>query len=105
MTLAAEDGWTLRNDLSLDLGGLAGMPGQQLYAGLDAGRVGGPSAQYLASRTLVGAVAGLRGRIAMPGVANAVNASYDLSAGWPLKKPDNLKTQSTVFAATLMFEF
>lgn len=101
MTLAAEDGWTLRNDLSLNLGNL----GQQLYAGLDAGRVGGPAAQYLASRTLVGAVAGLRGRIAVPGVANAVNASYDLSAGWPLKKPDNLKTQSTVFAATLMFEF
>ncbi|WPQ32685.1 ShlB/FhaC/HecB family hemolysin secretion/activation protein [Achromobacter xylosoxidans] len=101
MTLAAEDGWTLRNDLSLNLGNL----GQQLYTGLDAGRVGGPSAEYLASRTLVGAVAGLRGRIAIPGAANAVNASYDLSAGWPLKKPDNLKTQSTVFAATLMFEF
>nr|WP_236747536.1 ShlB/FhaC/HecB family hemolysin secretion/activation protein [Achromobacter ruhlandii] len=101
MTLAAEDGWTLRNDLSLNLGNL----GQQLYTGLDAGRVGGPAAQYLTSRTLVGAVAGLRGRIAVPGVANAVNASYDLSAGWPLKKPDNLKTQSTVFAATLMFEF
>nr|WP_080981646.1 ShlB/FhaC/HecB family hemolysin secretion/activation protein [Achromobacter xylosoxidans] len=101
MTLAAEDGWTLRNDLSLNLGNL----GQQLYTGLDAGRVGGPSAEYLASRTLVGAVAGLRGRITIPGAANAVNASYDLSAGWPLKKPDNLKTQSTVFAATLMFEF
>ena len=97
MTLASEDGWTLRNDLSLNLGNL----GQQLYTGLDAGRVGGPSAQYLTGRTLVGAVAGLRGRIAMP----YVNASYDLSAGWPLKKPDNLKTQSTVFAATLMFEF
>ncbi|WP_275298757.1 ShlB/FhaC/HecB family hemolysin secretion/activation protein [Achromobacter xylosoxidans] len=101
MTLAAEDGWTLRNDLSLNLGNL----GQQLYTGLDAGRVGGPSAEYLASRTLVGAVAGLRGRITIPGAANTVNASYDLSAGWPLKKPDNLKTQSTVFAATLMFEF
>ncbi|MCH1990906.1 ShlB/FhaC/HecB family hemolysin secretion/activation protein, partial [Achromobacter xylosoxidans] len=44
MTLAAEDGWTLRNDLSLNLGNL----GQQLYTGLDAGRVGGPSAEYLA---------------------------------------------------------
>ncbi|QEQ25877.1 ShlB/FhaC/HecB family hemolysin secretion/activation protein [Achromobacter xylosoxidans] len=101
MTLAAEDGWTLRNDLSLNLGNL----GQQLYTGVDAGRVGGPSAEYLASRTLVGAVAGLRGRVTIPGVAHVVNASYDLSAGWPLKKPDNLKTQSTVFAATLMFEF
>lgn len=101
MTLAAEDGWTLRNDLSLNLGST----GHQVYAGLDAGRVGGPSAEYLTERTLVGAVAGLRGRIAMPGVANAVNASYDLSAGWPLRKPESLKTSSTVFAATLMFEF
>ena len=58
--------------------------------------MGGPAAQYLASRTLVGAVAGLRGRIAVPGVANAINASYDLSAGWPLKKPDNLKTQMCI---------
>jgi len=34
-----------------------------------------------------------------------VNASYDLSAGWPLKKPESLKTASTVFAMALMFEF
>lgn len=97
MTLAAEDGWTLRNDLSLNLGDL----GQQIYAGLDAGRVGGPSAQFLSDRALIGAVVGLRGRIALP----FANASYDLSAGWPLKKPDNLKTPRTVFSASLMFDF
>lgn len=97
MTLAAEDGWTLRNDLSLSLG----ESGQQLYAGVDAGHVGGPSARDLSGRSLVGAVAGLRGRVAMPWV----NASYDLSAGWSLKKPAGLKTDHTVFAATLMFEF
>ena len=101
MTLAAEDGWSLRNDLSLNLGDL----GQQLYVGLDVGRVGGQSAQFLSGRTLVGSVAGLRGRVTMPGLANAVNASYDLSLGWPLKKPESLKTQHTVFAASLMFEF
>ena len=101
MTLAAEDGWTLRNDLSLGLDKLLRVPGHQLYTGLDVGRVGGPSAASLSGRTLVGAVAGLRGRLAMP----YVNASYDLSAGWPLKKPESLKTASTVFAAVLMFEF
>ena len=58
MTLASEDGWSLRNDLSLNLGDL----GQQLYVGLDVGRVGGQSAQFLSGRTLVGSVAGLRGR-------------------------------------------
>ncbi|MDQ1759350.1 ShlB/FhaC/HecB family hemolysin secretion/activation protein [Achromobacter aegrifaciens] len=97
MTLAAEDGWTLRQDLSLNLGDL----GQQFYTGLDVGRVGGPSAEYLSGRTLIGAVTGMRGRIALPGLS----ASYDLSAGWPLKRPESLKTQSTVLAASLMFEF
>ncbi|MDH0093471.1 ShlB/FhaC/HecB family hemolysin secretion/activation protein [Achromobacter mucicolens] len=101
MTLAAEDGWTLRNDLSLNLDRLTGLPGQQLYTGLDAGRVGGPSAAYLSGRTLVGAVAGLRGRLSIP----HVSASYDLSAGWPLKKPESLKTASTVFAMAVMVEF
>ncbi len=101
MTLAAEDGWTLRNDLSLNLDNLTGLPGQQLYTGLDVGRVGGPSAAYLSGRTLVGAVAGLRGRLSIP----YVSASYDLSAGWPLKKPQSLKTASTVFAMAVMVEF
>ncbi|MBV7502412.1 ShlB/FhaC/HecB family hemolysin secretion/activation protein [Achromobacter sp. ACM05] len=101
MTLASEDGWTLRNDLSFNLDALTGLPGQQIYTGVDVGRVGGPSAAYLSGRTLVGAVAGLRGRLSIP----YVNASYDLSAGWPLKKPESLKTASTVFAMALMFEF
>ncbi|SIT29106.1 ShlB/FhaC/HecB family hemolysin secretion/activation protein [Achromobacter sp. MFA1 R4] len=101
MTLAAEDGWTLRNDLSWNLDAVTGLPGQQLYAGLDVGRVGGPSAAYLSGRTLVGAVAGVRGRFSIP----YVNASYDLSAGWPLKKPESLETASTVFAMAVMFEF
>ena len=82
MTLAAEDGWTFRNDLSLNLERLTGAPGQQLYTGMDVGRVGGPSAASLSGRTLVGAVAGVRGRFPMP----YINASYDLSVGWPLKK-------------------
>ncbi|GAB3102444.1 ShlB/FhaC/HecB family hemolysin secretion/activation protein [Bordetella tumbae] len=97
MTLTAEDGWSLRNDLSWNLSTL----GQQLYAGVDAGRVSGPSAQYLSGRTLVGAVAGLRGRISVP----YIDTSYDVSLGWPLKKPDAFPTSNVVFAAALMFEF
>lgn len=101
ITLAAEDGWTLRNDVSLSLDGLAGITGQQIYTGLDVGRVGGPSARYLTGRTLVGAVAGIRGRYALP----YVNASYDLSAGWPLKKPESLQTAATTIAVAVMLEF
>lgn len=97
MTLAAESGWSVRNDLSLNLGNT----GQQLYTGLDVGRVSGAAARYLAGQTLVGAVAGFRGRVPMP----HLQGSYDLSLGWPLKKPDNIKTDSTTVAFTLMFDF
>lgn len=97
MTLAAENGWALRNDLSLNLGNL----GQQLYAGLDVGQVGGPSVQYLPGRTLAGVAAGLRGRVSVP----YVDASYDVSMGWPLKKPQFFPTPSAVFSAALLFEF
>ncbi|CAM3421990.1 Filamentous hemagglutinin activation/secretion protein [Bordetella sputigena] len=97
MTLSAESGWSWRNDLSLALGD----SGQQLYAGIDAGRVSGPAAQFLAGQTLVGAVVGVRGRVAVPYVA----ANYDLSAGWPLKKPDALKTDSPTIAFSVLFEF
>ena len=96
-TLAAEDGWSLRNELSWTLGDIQ----QQLYVGLDVGRVGGPSAQYLSGRTLAGAVTGLRGRISVP----YVDASYDLSLGRPLRKPESFLTSSIVLTAALLFEF
>jgi hemolysin activation/secretion protein len=97
MTLSAESGWALRNDLSLNLGD----SGQQLYTGVDVGRVSGPAAAFLQSRTLVGAVVGVRGRVPMP----YVSANYDLSAGWPLKKPDTLKTDSPTIAFSVLFDF
>lgn len=100
MTLAAEDGWSLRNDVALNLNAL-GAPNQQAYVGLDIGRVGGESARYLTSRTLAGAVVGLRGRVAVP----YAQLSYDLSVGWPLKKPESLKAAHTVVAATVMLSF
>ncbi|WP_454690810.1 ShlB/FhaC/HecB family hemolysin secretion/activation protein [Achromobacter aloeverae] len=97
MTLSAESGWSWRNELALALGD----SGQQLYTGVDAGRVSGPAAKYLAGQTLIGLVAGVRGRLSIPYVA----ASYDLSAGWPLKKPDALKTDSPTVAFSLTLEF
>lgn len=99
-TLASENGWTLRNDLSLNLAGLIGVPGQELYTGLDVGRVGGAFAQYLSGRMLVGTVIGWRGRFALPFGA----VSYDLSVGWPLHKPSALKTARPVGSAALLFE-
>ncbi|MVW71433.1 ShlB/FhaC/HecB family hemolysin secretion/activation protein [Bordetella sp. 15P40C-2] len=101
MTLAGEDGWYLRNDLSFNLDRLLRTPGHQLYAALDAGRVGGASSQYLTERTLIGAAIGVRGRLSLP----YVTAGYDLSAGWPLKKPQALKTAPTVYSLAVIFEF
>jgi len=101
MTLAAENGWTWRNDLALHLDRLLGVAGQELYAGLDVGRVGGASATYLSGRTLAGGVVGLRGKVTSP----LCIANYDLSAGCPLFKPAALKTGKPVVMASVVFEF
>ncbi len=94
MTLAAENGWSLRNDLAWSMGN----SGQQLYAGVDAGRVEGRALRHLEDRTLVGAVLGLRGRIPMPyGAAN-----YDISLGRPLKKPAALRADPYTVAMSIM---
>ena len=79
-TLAAECGGFLRNEIELPLAD----SGQTLYAGIDHGRVGGPSARLLAGRRLTGAVLGLRGTV--------LGASYDVFLGWALAKPDGFYT-------------
>jgi len=91
--LSAERGWTLRNEFALNLGA----SGQQVYAGVDAGRVGGPSSDYLVGKTLVGAVVGLRGGYQW--------LYYDCSWGTPLKKPDGLQTASLTSAFTVSLSF
>jgi hemolysin activation/secretion protein len=78
--LSAERGWFWRNDLSLTLGD----SGQEIYAGLDTGQVGGPSSQLLVATRLSGAVLGLRGAIH--------KLSYDIFIGSPVNKPENFKT-------------
>jgi hemolysin activation/secretion protein len=92
-TLAAEDGWLWRNDLSWSLGA----SGHELFLGLDAGHVGGPNAELLAGRTLVGAALGLRGQIA------AFN--FEITAGWPISRPDSLKTREPALTATVALQF
>jgi hemolysin activation/secretion protein len=97
MTLAGQDGWVWRNDVSLNLGAT----GQQLYTGLDVGRVSGPATPHLSSATLVGAVVGVRGSVAVP----YVSTNYDLAAGWPLKKPDVLKADQPTITFSVQFTF
>jgi hemolysin activation/secretion protein len=78
--LAAERGWVWRNDL----GWFVGNTGQELYAGIDYGQVGGPSAADLVGRHLAGAVVGLRGRFS--------GVQYDLFVGRPVSKPQYFTT-------------
>ncbi len=57
--LAAEKGFYWRNELQYPLG----QTGQAVYAGLDYGRVWGPSTALLVGTQLAGAVVGLRGGV------------------------------------------
>ncbi len=82
--LLAERGWLIRNDLAWALGA----SGQELYVGIDAGQVGGPSSEALVGKRLGGAVIGLRGAIQ--------GASYDVFVGRPLSKPDGFRTSGNV---------
>jgi hemolysin activation/secretion protein len=83
-TLAAENGWTVSNELDWYAPMSFGV--QAFYAGLDAGRVSGPTAPYLTGNTLVGTVVGVKGTLA-PKNRLAASVNYDVSVGWPLYKP------------------
>ncbi|MGA4222308.1 ShlB/FhaC/HecB family hemolysin secretion/activation protein [Ralstonia nicotianae] len=96
LTLAAEDGWFWRNELAWRVAG------QAIYAGVDMGKVHGPSAEFLLGDKLVGAVVGMRGRVPS-GPYMAFN--YDVSFGWPLYKPAGLRTQQPAVMAQVGVEF
>jgi len=82
--LMGDRGWFWRNEWVMPLQA-RGLPGHELYLGMDVGKVGGPASRYLAGNTLAGAVLGIRGQL-----GNYVN--YELFAGRPLHKPANVKT-------------
>ncbi|WP_233883014.1 ShlB/FhaC/HecB family hemolysin secretion/activation protein [Paraburkholderia flagellata] len=90
-TLAAESGWTVSNELDWYAPTAWGV--QAVYAGLDAGRVHGPTTQYLAGDTLVGMVAGVKGTLAPKNRLSAA-VNYDVSVGWPVYKPEAFPNRS-----------
>lgn len=91
--LSAEHGWFWRNDLSFALGN----SGQEFYAGIDTGQVGGPSSEMLVATRLTGAVLGLRGAIQ--------KLNYDFFIGTPVNKPDNFKTAGSTAGFSLSVSF
>ncbi|WP_232311090.1 ShlB/FhaC/HecB family hemolysin secretion/activation protein [Herbaspirillum autotrophicum] len=91
MSLLAERGWLLRNDVGISLGM------HEAYLGLDYGEVGGPTAIRLPGTRLAGAVAGVRGQLRQ--------LSYDFFTGTPLSKPDHFATASLTAGFQLHYAF
>lgn len=80
LSLQAERGWFVRNELSVALA----QGGQEFYAAVDTGQVGGPSAGCLTGRRLTGAAMGLRGTLR--------KLSYEAFVAAPLARPDHFAT-------------
>lgn len=93
LSLQAERGWFLRNELGLALG----ESGQELYAGIDTGAVAGPMAQFLTGQRLSGAALGLRGSLS--------KLSYDLFLATPLAKPKGFATAAVTGGFSLQWGF
>jgi hemolysin activation/secretion protein len=93
LSLSADNGWFLRNDLSA----LLGNTGQAVYLGLDYGEVSGQSSDRLLGRQLAGIVLGLRGGFS--------GFSYDVFVGKALKKPRGFETASTTAGFNLNLTF
>lgn len=91
-SLSGERGWSLRNDLSLGIGG-----GQEFYVAADYGRIGRPSAQWQAGRDLAGMAFGLRG--------GWQQLSWDGFVGSALHKPANFPTDYTTFGFSLAWRY
>ncbi|WP_223497213.1 ShlB/FhaC/HecB family hemolysin secretion/activation protein [Stenotrophomonas indicatrix] len=91
-SLSGERGWSLRNDLSLGIGG-----GQEFYVAADYGRIGGPSAQWQSGRDLAGMALGLRG--------GWQQLSWDGFVGSALRKPSNFPTDYTTFGFSLAWRY
>jgi hemolysin activation/secretion protein len=93
--LLAESGWTLRNELSTPLA--FGAADASFYAGLDWGRVWGPSGSDLLGHFMAGAAMGVRGKW------KAVQ--FDLALAAPLAMPEGFKTArlASYLSATYAF--
>jgi len=92
-TLLGDRGWLMRNELGWSLSDT----GQELYAGIDYGQVGGPSTGLLIGRRLAGAALGLRGRYK--------SLSWDFFIGAPLYKPKGFRTTNATFGFNLNWSY
>jgi hemolysin activation/secretion protein len=95
--LAADRGAYWRNDIEAP----PDPYGNVFYLGLDAGRVEGPGSAALPGRSLAGAALGVRGAYRM----RDATLSFDLFAGWPLRKPGGLATAQPAAGLQLSLQY
>jgi len=93
LSLSAERGFFLRNEIDLPLGNSR----QSVYAGVDIGKVYGPTVQYLLGDKLAGTAFGVRGAV--------FNMNYDAFLGWALYKPQHFRTSPAVAGFQLTYQF
>lgn len=92
-SLAAENGWLVRNEVSTAVAGTH----HHLYMALDHGRVSGPTASQLLGRHLTGFALGARGMLG--------GLNYDVFVGTPLHKPPGFRTANTTCGIALSADF
>ncbi|EMD9272595.1 ShlB/FhaC/HecB family hemolysin secretion/activation protein [Cronobacter malonaticus] len=92
-TIYADKGWYLRNDINLNLP----QWGMQPYLGLDYGEVKGSKNDYWSGKQLAGAALGVRGVKGKFG--------YDLFAGVPLMKPEELHTSPFTLGFAMQWQY
>lgn len=92
-SLSGERGFTLRNTLTTPIRKSA----HNLYLAYDLGKVSGPSTAFLPGKMLSGAAIGVKG------TKGAL--TYDAFLGKPFVKPDNFRTDKTVFNFSLNWSF
>jgi hemolysin activation/secretion protein len=93
LTLAAERGFFIRNEFDIPLA----QSGQSAYAGIDFGKVYGPSVKDLLGNTLAGATVGLRG--------GWNGMTYDIFSSWSLYKPQGFQTATPAVGISLTYQY
>ncbi|AVA35688.1 hemolysin activation/secretion protein [Cupriavidus metallidurans] len=97
MLLAGDSGFYWRNELQAPVANT----GQALYAGLDYGRVFGPSTVGLVGTQLIGAVLGLRGGFG----SKFGRLSYDFFVGLPVYKPAAFHTSGVTGGMQVAYQY
>jgi hemolysin activation/secretion protein len=100
-SLCGDRGLLWRNDLTVPV---SDWP-LSFYVGLDAGRVGGRSAQELPQRWLSGYALGLRAQHRLPQTTQPTQLYADFFVGRPISRPTFLQTASTTTGFSLSLSF